>query len=116
MDTVQDAIREYFKLEQDELTGKQRTELNKFLQSNESNASLLIHPDDSSSNSMRIKSYSNQHKLRSDLAKVKQLNDQQNRPDEKLIVFVKLRQASDAEPAVINEDEVANRLKNFLIN
>ena len=116
MDTVQDAIREYFKLEQDELTGKQSTELNKFLQSNESNASLLIHPDDSSSNSMRIKSYSNQHKLRSDLAKVKQLNDQQNRPDEKLIVFVKLRQASDAEPAVISEDEVVNRLALALKN
>lgn len=116
MDAVTDAIREYFNLDQDELTGKQRTELNKFLQTNESNVSLLLHPDDSSSNSMRLKSYTDQQKLRTDLSKVKQLNEQQSRSDEKLIVFVKVRQTSDERPAVVNEDEVVNRLTLTLRN
>lgn len=116
MDAVQEAIREYFNLNRDELTGKQQTELAKFFQTNESNASLLLHPDDSSSNSMRIKAYADQQKLKSDLAKVKQLNEQQNRTNEKLIVFVKVRQTTDAEPTIVNEDEVVNRLTLVLKN
>lgn len=107
MDTITNTIQEYFNLNQDELTGKQRNELNKFLQIKEENVSLLLHQDDSSSNSMRLKTYVDQAKLRSDLSKIKQLN----RNDEKLVVFVKLKQEKDSrQPKILNEDEIVNHL------
>ena len=117
MDTITNAIQEYFSFTEDELTSKQRIELSKFLQISEENASLLLHQDDSSPNSMRIKAYTDQRKLKSDLNKIKQLNKQQNRTDEKLIVFVKLKQATnDQQSTIINEDEIVNHLQAAIKN
>ena len=110
MDTITNAIKEYFNVNEDELTAKQRSELSKFLQTKQDNVSLLLHQDDHSSNSMRFKTYTDQRKLKSDLSKVRQVSN------EKLVVFVKLKQDADLQAAIINEDEVVNHLLQTIKN